>query len=129
MDLQLQILPHELICHIVASGNLQSRDEYRQLQHRYYEQIVAEKKPRVLIDVRKLTFPTGTFDQVEVVNMYDSEMGADEASGDIRTLQVAIVDGTSRPDAARFWETYSKNRGFNFRVFNSSEEAMKWLLE
>lgn len=76
---------------------------------------------KFLVDERDLTYSTS------ISNIYDSAEGM---KGISRTNKVAFVysESPSNKNDYRFFETVSRNRGYNVRVFENQQKAMAWLI-
>ena len=79
-------------------------------------------RKKILIDIRKLTDPTGLFDAYRL-----SEVGALLVRG--KSLKIALLHGEERKKLESFFETASRNRGIDIRVFMDENECVEWLLE
>lgn len=76
---------------------------------------------KLLVDERDFTYNTS------ISNIYDSAEGM---KGISRTNKMAIVysESPSNKSDYRFFETVSRNRGYNVRVFEDQQKAMAWLI-
>lgn len=81
----------------------------------------ASHQSSVLVDVREFAGRLGVLDSYRLVtDAFEMLRG-----GGIR--KAAVVDVPLSPVPEWFLETVARNRGFNFRVFASPEEALAWL--
>jgi hypothetical protein len=86
-----------------------------------FEAALAQEFPRVLIDVRKLEGRLSVLDSYLIVTQVFEKLRG-------RVLRkAAIVDEQISSSRGWFLETVARNRGFNFRVFTTPEEALAWL--
>jgi len=78
---------------------------------------------KFLMDERDLTLKTS------ISEIYDWPGSMDE-SGIIRGNKMAFLycESPSNKSDYRFFETVSRNRGYNFRVFEEQQKAMAWLI-
>jgi hypothetical protein len=77
----------------------------------------------VLVDVRGLKGRLSTLDSYRVVTEVFQKLRGQGL------LKAAILDRKAPSLRIRFIETVALNRGFNFRVFTSRDEALAWLAE
>jgi len=86
-----------------------------------FDAALANRMFKVLIDVRELEGQLGILDSYLVVTeMFEKIRGKG-------LRKAAIVDRQAPSLRGWFLETVARNRGFNFRIFASQEEALEWL--
>lgn len=76
---------------------------------------------KILVDVRQLQGHLRLIDGYLVVN------GVFENLRGTGLRRAAIVDRPTPRPGMRFIETIARNRGFEFRVFDDPERALRWL--
>jgi hypothetical protein len=76
---------------------------------------------KVLADERDLEYTIGVIDTLQLAQYYSRKLPI--------LARVAVVANSKYWDDAQFWETASKNRGLNVRVFTSYKEAKQWIEE
>jgi hypothetical protein len=74
---------------------------------------------KVICDERELVYKVGTFDLYELVDKISQHAP--------RLLKAAIVFKSENYDDAKFWENASVNKGLQFRIFATPEEAEEWM--
>jgi hypothetical protein len=77
---------------------------------------------KVLIDVRSLEGRLGTIDAHVIVDKYFPKI---RECGVIN--RCAVVDLKEFEHSYRFFETLAVNRGYLFRIFSGTDEAVPWL--
>jgi hypothetical protein len=90
------------------------------------EVCVQENARKVLIDVRELRGRLRTIDSFRVVSEKFPQLRLDHAGF---LTAAAIVDLKEAAEDLEFFETLSRNRGFNVGVFGDVGSAEKWLAE
>jgi hypothetical protein len=76
---------------------------------------------KILVDVRELEGWLGLFDSYFVVR---DSLSALRGRG---IQKAAIVDRPAPTPGERFFELTARNRGFNLRIFESLQAAIRWL--
>ncbi|MFW5798361.1 MAG: hypothetical protein ACOCXX_01775 [Planctomycetota bacterium] len=74
----------------------------------------------VLVDERELTYRLSTGETCELGQYYASYCPP-------AVLRVALVVSRSNLEDAEFFETVTFNRGLQFTIFTSMDEALAWL--
>ncbi len=105
----------------IVSGE-QTLENNTELVFHVLEACVENKIKRVLIDIR------GIFGQPGVLSDYElANISAKEARGLVQ--KAALIYRQENHEYTSFFETATRNRGVNLRVFLDEGEALKWLLE
>jgi hypothetical protein len=110
---------------IKSLGAIKDTKEFKLQSKMYYEEITKRAYSKALIDETNFENPPGLITQA-LVGDYMTDV---TVFPKLRELQIAVVPTKKDFEAAYFWETYSRNRGFNFRVFSNMKEALIWLNE
>jgi hypothetical protein len=83
---------------------------------------IENRRDKVLIDVRNLEGWLGVFDSYFIVTKDFQRLRGKGIS------KAAIIDRPLPKVREIFFETVSRNRGFNLRIFDNPETALAWLL-
>lgn len=102
------------------SGNT----EVTSLARRLAEVCDAAGIHRLLLDERRLTYTVGNI--FDLMGMGDSLL---EEMLVFRFHRVACVTSAEQMPTARDFESVARNRGMNFRAFDTLEAAERWLLD
>lgn len=107
----------------VRQAGFGSEEVWRQVNAEYVSIANEHGSNKFLIDNRDLTFKTS------ISGIYDWPEFLGE-SGLSRTNKIAFVysESPSNKSDYRFFETVSRNRGYNIRVFEDQQKAMAWLI-
>ncbi|MGA1822434.1 MAG: hypothetical protein ACMUIG_07900 [Thermoplasmatota archaeon] len=117
--MEFQVNDHYLLARAAGPASLEGNVEFAK---RLIEKAETSGRKKILIDIRDLTDPTSIFDAYEL-----SEVGASFVRG--KSLKIALLHGKEREELESFFETASRNRGINIRVFMEESECMEWLLK
>jgi hypothetical protein len=83
---------------------------------------IENRRNKILIDVRNLEGWLGVFDSYFIVTKDFQRLRGKGIS------KVAIIDRPLPKMREIFFETVSRNRGYNLRLFDNPEAALAWLL-
>ena len=115
---RFELAVRETYVHATVYGAQTPENALRFLREAY-EACVANRKDSVLLDMR-LEGPT-----MGTTNIFGVVQERSSAGRELR--RVAYVDAYRDPDKAKFAETVARNRGVNVQLFESVDEAKKWL--
>ena len=119
---ELVIESREGYLNAVAIG-VRTRENVAAITARIFDSLDDRGLDCVLVDVRGLKGRLGVSDSLQLA----TEVFPLFRGKGLR--KAAVVSGRARPARGWFLETVSRNRGFNFRVFASVDDAVEWLLE
>ncbi len=86
------------------------------------EEVIKFDSNIVIMDLRDLELPDSLMEYVDAVSTYQRDFPIEGHS-----RKVAVVVNPAYKDAAQFWETYSRNRGFLHEAVTSIEDAEEWI--
>ena len=109
--------------YIKVSGCIENSTEDKQYAKEAYDLFTRFDYSRAIIDIRELKLKTNIIDQVKLVDSYSNK----KIFPNIMKIKLAVIIDRENEELATFWEDYSTNRGFNFKVFYSISEAESWL--
>lgn len=112
---------HSEILRIEAFGTIINSDDEIQAARACWAEMSQYQVSKVLIDVRKVNFSSGLMAQVMQIQYIN------ESLPDIKLKLIALVIKPEDKRIHDFWELFGRNRGFNWRVFTSSNEAARFL--
>jgi len=78
---------------------------------------------RVMVDVRKMTGQLNTFETYDMTTVDLTRLRR------FRNIKIALLDLEKNRERVVFFETVSRNMGFNLMAFLDMNDATKWLLE
>ena len=107
----------DLIC-VRAKGYLTSENMIN-VASQVLKMAAENKCNRVLCDYTKARFVES------ILGIYENPV-RNRSIGFPITIRLATIYATDEREHL-FWETVSRNRGFDFRVFKNREEASEWL--
>ena len=109
-----------------STGTINNFDEQTELAREQTDLIIKYNVKKVISDVTELQYSLDSFNIVDVASLV--KFYIDSLPTQLKSYLIAAVLNEMVKDVipkARFWETYTRNRGFNFRVFYSMEDALK----
>jgi hypothetical protein len=109
---------------IISKGVLSMTEDLVSHSNRVYMETKKFKKQKILVDDTETTFPLSLFNYSDLVNHYVMNFPPE-----IKQFQVAIVIAEAFKSMAEFWETVCINKGYQFRVFSTVQEAHNWLVK
>ena len=124
MDLHItsQMLQGYLL--ITARGMLHTLEEEKKLFGIYYEMAREHGTNNILVDESLLEVPCTLENKMAIVDDYLVSLPFD-----IRQMKVAWVMMRQYKAVTDFWETYSHNMGFPFKVFYSMWDAVAYMTQ
>ncbi len=107
---------------IESSAVINNIEDWVEMDNIKSELIFKSGLRNVIVDDRKVTHKEDYFLICEVVkNMIDN------LPIELRTLRLAVIVNDESKKIGNFWETYSANRGFPFRVFTDINEGIAFI--
>ena len=123
MKFEIKSQSSNKITFIKANGKTENFDDLLALAKKYYLLIRNENNTRVVIDETNLDLLNSILDQTKLVNHFIE----DEYFIGLKQFKIAIIIDKDFTMISKFWETFSYNRGYNFKVFLEIETALEWL--
>ncbi|MCW3092509.1 MAG: hypothetical protein JWP81_3578 [Ferruginibacter sp.] len=108
---------------IDSKGVLQTKEDLFKHCQLIFDEIIKHAPQKVLINEPEMQFPPGLFSYFELVQHY-----IDDFPPEIADFKIAVVISEKFKEIGDFWETVCVNRGLQYFVFYSLEDATKWLL-
>lgn len=108
---------------IISKGKLENEDDLFAHAHMIYEEIAKYDQKKILLEQTGTHFPKKLFSYLDLVKEYQSNFPPE-----ISFLKIACVVLPEYMELGKFWETASVNRGFQFFIFTSLEDAEAFLL-
>jgi hypothetical protein len=102
---------------------VRTRDAVIAITMEIFEKALSKGLFKVLIDVTKLEGRLSIADSHHLVTEVFAEIRGKGIS------KAVIVDENAPALRKWFLETAARNRGFNFKIFNNSKDALDWLLK
>lgn len=109
---------------INSAGVIKNKDDLFKHATLVYDEFVKQDKQKILIDNRKTLLPPDLFSYYEQVKYFSETFPSR-----IRLVKIAVVVSPEYAEIGKFWETVCVNRGFQYFVFTSLQEAHRWLLK
>jgi hypothetical protein len=114
----INYIPSSHVIHVHVEGRLTSSSD-KEVALRVLRLAQEYKCSHVLCDYTQTTVT----DSISEIYDYPKRY---HAIGFPRTIKVARIYASDETEHL-FWETVCHNRGFDFRVFKTEEEALNWL--
>ncbi len=109
---------------IKSAGDISNKDDLFKHAELVLDALIKQDKQKILIDSSGTHLPLDPFSYYEQV-LYFGEKFPPR----IRLLKIAVVVSPEYAELGRFWETVCVNRGFQYFVFTSLDEAHQWLIK
>ena len=109
---------------ITARGLLKTVDEEKKLMRIYYLLAKEHKTNNVVVDESELEVPCTMENKMAIVDDYNESLPFE-----IRQLNIAMIMMPKYRVVTDFWETYSHNMGYPFKVFYSMWEAVAYIAQ
>ena len=122
IDFKLDSTLENDVLWVKVTGNIKSITDWQNLVHMYYKAYEPYGVENVILDQSDLDFPIDFFHMMEITRYYSNELPFD-----IRLVNVAVVVKEKYLELGEFWETYSHNGGFPFKIFYSLESARQYI--
>lgn len=105
-----------------STGTIRNAEDWRALTREFYHQAKKLNSRKLVLDQTEIEAPESLFDMAKVVDHYQ-----DDLPPDIRLYRVGVVNNPANEAMAEFWEAYCRNRGYDFRIFQSLEDAVAFV--
>ena len=109
-----------------STGIINNFDEQKAIDKELVKLIIKNEVKKVISDVTELQYSPPLFNISDIASLI--KFYVDNLPIQLKSYIVVAVLPEAAKDVgpkARFWETYARNRGYNFRVFYSMEDAVK----
>jgi hypothetical protein len=126
MSMLLEIHPESSLLNVGAKGEFSLREAKRTFLE-MLEAVALHKTKKVLFDGRKLTGKPETMERFYYGEFAAQSIANFAKRGVSLATQFAYVLTEPVLDPRRFGETIAVNRGMIVRVFDTLEDALKWL--
>lgn len=107
---------------VTTSGTIETVEEWKEADMRAADLIRSQKHRRVIADERNLIHKQSVIAVTQLVRQV-----IDEMPQDFMGLRLAAVVNAKSRSIADFWETYSVNRGYNWRAFEDMSQAITFI--
>ncbi len=124
MNLKITSTEKEGYLLIKVTGDVVTDEDLLTHSHLLYTEAKKYNHTNLLLEQTGAHFPKKIFSYLELVKHYQVDF-----PDDITGLKVASVVLPEYKELGNFWETASINRGFQFYIFTSVEEAENFLLK
>jgi hypothetical protein len=108
---------------VTVNGSIEDSKEDIQHSLDIFDLLSKFEYTRLLLDERQLDYKTNLIDQVKKV---ESLLDENLFPGLLK-VKLAVVLDLKIEELGTFFEDYSANRGYNFKVFYDFSEALTWL--
>ena len=109
---------------VVSSGTIETLEDWKELDRQEVELMFASDHKKVIVDERGVIHKEEILMVIKLVKQM-----IDNFPFELRYLRLAVVVDEGSMSIARFWETYSVNRGFNWRAFTAMDKAIAFIGE
>ena len=123
MPTEIKYLSTEKVVWVKQSGKITAA-EMRENTLEVIRLVKEHGTSRVLSDNTDMVTDAKTTDLFNLPKLYD-ELGFSKASKVANIMNVA----TGRKENYQFYETVCRNRGYDIKLFDDQESALKWLKE
>ena len=107
---------------LVGSGEIMSLDQYRFFARQVSDEIRKFDRRKIILDERQVAYSPSFLLQCDSIDFYESDLGEDATD-----WQICVVAGNDLLVLGEFWAQSSRDAGFPFRFFTSTEEAVAFL--
>ncbi|CAN5776136.1 hypothetical protein BH11BAC4_BH11BAC4_26700 [soil metagenome] len=109
---------------IKSAGTLQTNEDLFAHAGMVYEKSLKYRHKKILLEMTATSFPKTIFSYLELVKFYQDNLPIE-----ILSFKIASVVLPEYRELGNFWETAAVNRGFQYYIFTSFEEAEAFLLQ
>ena len=108
---------------ILASGDIDSNEDYQLLLKRYCDDIVKSGLDKIIIDESKMQYAPSLALQMDIVEFYSSG----ELPEEFKTWKIACVGSEDFMMFFDFWADAAKRSGYDHSAFASMESAREFM--
>jgi hypothetical protein len=109
--------------YFIGEGTEQDLDQNKQVHHMIVQTCEERDCTKVLIDDTRVKYTAS------IVSLYELAKYYNQIHIPNKIRKVALVANPDYKESNDFYETTTRNRGVNLRVFHQREEAEAWLAE
>ena len=110
---------------IKSKGTIETLEEHISLNKKEAELILKSNIRKVIVDESQTLYSssyTGILNTAMLINEY-----MESIPDQIKLFKIASIVKKEFLKEAYFWETYSRNRGYNVRIFFTIEDAINYI--
>ena len=108
---------------LTGSGSVSTIDEYESLTEQYLTETLKFDEETIILDETSIQFTPSLLLQSDVVKSYVN------FPDKIAESKVAVVSNKESVVFQKYWEHCADKAGYNYKVFSSMDEALKFIKE
>jgi hypothetical protein len=118
----LQFTPTENYTLIYSEGTRSTLSDSTKLAEIIADKMHETPNKKLLLDYRKAIYTIPSSDAYNLVKVFELKLT------DYRQYKMAVIVSKQNEDFGRVWASVGRQRGFDFEIFKTFEEAESWLL-
>ncbi|MBL0766779.1 hypothetical protein [Marivirga atlantica] len=118
----LQFTPTENYTLIYSEGTRSTLSDSTKLAEIIADKMRETPNKKLLLDYRKAIYTIPSSDAYNLVKVFELKLT------DYRQYKMAVIVSKQNEDFGRVWASVGRQRGFDFEIFKTFEEAESWLL-
>lgn len=108
---------------VVSQGDRSDFGVVLRNAEKIHNAIQASKKELILLDYTKTIFKMPHNEAFNLLKVFELKLT------EFRKVKMAIIINPRTEEIGGFWASICQKRGFDFKIFQDSDEAEEWLLE